>query len=85
MKLSEKRVMASTMPPSCDASTYAKGYTIFSKGIALCGHETVAVFTGTRKDGKVTTYTRCADHVDETARVLDGNQGIWAWVRADLG
>lgn len=66
----------------CDASTYVKGYSIFSKGITLCGKPAIAMFRGTRNDGKVCDYARCADHADETARTLDRNAGgLWTWVK----
>lgn len=65
---------------TCDASTYAKGYTIFSKGIAHCGKPAVALFKGTRKDGHTCTFSRCVDHVKETAEVLGtNNYTIWSW------
>ena len=67
---------------TCDASSWVKGYTIFSKGISHCGKPAVALFKGTRKDGHTCDFARCAEHVEETARVLDSNQGgVWSWTR----
>lgn len=71
---------------TCDASTYVKGYSIFSKGIPLCGKPAVAVFRGVRDiDGKKCEFYRCADHEKETGETLERNyRGLWSWEREAL-